>query len=258
MKAVPPSAGVNRIRFSGSEVCTSLSAARQRHPGDGQTLGAWAGKGKGGALRQSVVDRIIIALLGNEDMHLQSGVGRFVDRPHRDGGPVAMQRLPEQRRAAPRAKAAADLFRRCEPGEQLLPVDRDGCLGHVGRGKEMAGLLAALSAMARVGRGQRRRDGEGDAATQAGTAMHDRPRPVARATDRRRRFMCRDTGRRNAPLRSPVPNLPPLPARQEIAPQRRATRSPDVPTALGSSQCRRSPLSRCPGPRCMPAMAGSG
>ncbi len=40
---LPPYAGVNRIRFSGSVAAATLSSARQRSPGDGVGLGGGIG-----------------------------------------------------------------------------------------------------------------------------------------------------------------------------------------------------------------------
>lgn len=77
MAALPPYAGVNRIRFGGSRAAAPLSTAHERSPGDRATLGALAREGK------SVADRV--ARLGRRLSHGSRKKARAVAVPPSSG-----------------------------------------------------------------------------------------------------------------------------------------------------------------------------
>jgi len=63
-------------------------------------------------LRQAVGDVVIVALVGDEDVDGEPGAGGLVEGAHRDGGDVAPDRIPEQRRTAGRAETVPAWWQR--------------------------------------------------------------------------------------------------------------------------------------------------
>ena len=100
------------------------------------------------------------------------GVCRLVETAHGDGDLVVVDRVPEQEGAAGLAEAAADFFGGPVPADLVLAADRDGARRDVDRGPVVAGLLAALAAMAGIGLGQVAGHFDLDGAAKAGTLVH--------------------------------------------------------------------------------------
>jgi hypothetical protein len=121
-----------------------------------------------GILRQAVADRIIVALVVDEDVQRELEAGRRVEGAHRDGYPVLAERVPEQERAAGPAEAAARLVRGLVPAQGVAAVQSERGARRLGRGPEVAGLPAALRAVAGGGRAQRPGQLEADRAAEAG------------------------------------------------------------------------------------------
>src|SRR5205085_8630510 len=102
------------------------------------------------------------------------GAGGRVEGTQRDRGPVQVRRIPEQHRAADAAEAAADLVGGLEPGDLVQARYGQAVARDIGRGPVMAGLAAALDAMAGIARTQFTLDLEADRATEAGALVHHR------------------------------------------------------------------------------------
>lgn len=102
-------------------------------------------------LRQTISDVIIVTLVGDEDVHTQLCIGGLVESAHGYRDPAEVRRIKKQRRTAFRAKAAPDLFGGLVPGQVLTAVDCQCFLFHIGGCKIVAGMFAALGAMAGVG-----------------------------------------------------------------------------------------------------------
>src|SRR5205085_10763812 len=123
-------------------------------------------------LGQAVGDLVIVALLADEDVHLQMRAGGRVEGAERDRGPVQMRRIPEQDGAAGAAEAAADLVGGLEPGDLVHALHGQFVARDVGRGPIVAGLAAALDAVAGVAGPEFALDLEADRAAEAGAFVH--------------------------------------------------------------------------------------
>ena len=123
-------------------------------------------------LQNPFLNLVIIPLVGNENMAPDFGAGRLVETAHGDGDLVVVDRVPEQEGPAGLAEAAADFFGGLVPADLVPAADRDGAGRDVDRGPVMAGLLAALAAVAGVGFGQVAGNFNLDRAAEAGTLVH--------------------------------------------------------------------------------------
>src|SRR5690606_41775108 len=99
-------------------------------------------------LRHAVVDLVIVALVRAEDMDADLQPRRPVEGAGHDRGIVRAVALPEQRRAAGAAEAAAGRVARPVPGDVLAALHRQPVVPDIGGGVVMAGLPPALAAMA--------------------------------------------------------------------------------------------------------------
>src|SRR5688572_5694560 len=123
-------------------------------------------------LGQPVLDLVVIALVGDEDVLFDVGArGRF-EGAHGDRDRVLFDRVPEQRGAAGRAEPALDLVRGAEPGDVELAIDLERLARHVGGHPVVAGSLPALGAVAGVRRLQLALDLEFHGSAKAGSGVH--------------------------------------------------------------------------------------
>ena len=110
-------------------------------------------------LRQAVGDRVIVALVGHEDVAFEREPGWSVERPRPDVERRPGDPVPEQVRAAGRAEAAPDRAgRRLVPGDRALDASRRRASRHPG--DEMAARSPAhgCNGRPRGHRAARRRD----------------------------------------------------------------------------------------------------
>ena len=98
--------------------------------------------------------------------------GWLVEAAHGDGDLVVVDRVPEQEGTAGLAEPAADFFRGMVPADILLALYGDGAGREIGGGPVMAGLLAALGAVAGVGLGQIAGDLDFDRTAETGALVH--------------------------------------------------------------------------------------
>ena len=76
-------------------------------------------------MRQAVYDIVVIAFVGDEDVHPQFRVGRCVEGTHGDANPVRPVRIEKERRAARRAEASPHVLR-AEPRDLLVTLNLHG------------------------------------------------------------------------------------------------------------------------------------
>src|SRR5215831_1555793 len=122
------------------------------------------------ALRQPVVDVVVVALVPHERVLGQAKAGRRLERAHRDADVFVSLDVgvPEQRRPAHRAEPAMDLFRRLVPRDRVAAVNGQVLAANVDADEDMARLLPALRAVTGFGLAlQRSGDLEGDGAAKA-------------------------------------------------------------------------------------------
>src|SRR3954451_9529448 len=114
----------------------------------------------GRKLGQPVVDLVVVALIGHEDVDAAREVRRRVEgaRQHRDFGVAVAP--PEQRRAAGAAKAPSGKIGSPVPAELALALDRERRGRQVRGGVVVAGLAPALGAVAIDHAAQRAAGGE--------------------------------------------------------------------------------------------------
>ncbi len=83
-------------------------------------------------LREAVTDLVVVAPVVHVDMDAEMGACGSIKRAHGDGDCRLMDRIPEERRAADRAKPASHSFGGVEPSELVGALDLQGFGGYVG------------------------------------------------------------------------------------------------------------------------------
>src|SRR6185436_3989293 len=76
------------------------------------------------ALWQPVRDVVIVAFVGDEDVHVEMRTGRVVEGAHGDRDLLAFHWVPEQGGSAGLAEASANPFAGPVPGQRVLAFDR--------------------------------------------------------------------------------------------------------------------------------------